>query len=93
MLLDDSFSLQGVTYQLQAAVFHNGDSPERGHYVAAARHGSGATPFFVYNDQLRKALPGPLTLTMELPVPGTLSEMTFYVSLLLYEKVSSTRSV
>ena len=91
MLLDDSFSLQGVTYQLQAAVFHHGDSPERGHYVAAARHGSGATPFFVYNDQLRKALPGPLTITMELP--GIWSEMTFYASLLLYEKVFSTRSV
>lgn len=91
MLLDDSFSLQGVTYQLQAAVFHNGDSPERGHYVAAARHGSGATPFFVYNDRLRKALPGPLTSTMELP--GTWLEMTFYASLLLYEKVFPTRSV
>ena len=91
MLLDDSFSLQGVTYQLQAAVFHNGDSPECGHYAAAARHASGAPPFFVYNDRLRKALPGPLTSTMELP--GTWLEMTFSASLLLYEKVFPTRSV
>ena len=85
MLLDDSFNLQGVTYQLQAAVLHCGDTPISGHYVAAARQGSGAAPFFVYNDALRRTLPGPLTSKMVLPDSD--ADMNFYTSLLLYEAV------
>ena len=85
MILDDSFNLQGETYQLQAAVLHYGDTPMSGHYVAAARYGSGATPFFVYNDALRQALPKLLRSKMVLRVND--ADMNFYTSLLLYEAV------
>ena len=85
MILNDSFNLQGVTYQLQAAVLHYGDTPNSGHYVAAARHGSGATPFFVYNDALRQALPELLRSKMVLHLND--ADINFYTCSLLYEEV------
>ena len=85
MILDDSFNLQGVTYQLQAAVLHCGDTPISGHYVAAARHGSGAAPFFVYNDALRQALPELLRSKMVLHLND--ADINFYTCSLLYEEV------
>ena len=85
MILDDSFNLQGVTYQLQAAVLHYGDTPNSGHYVAAARHGSGAAPFFVYDDAVRKALPESLRSKMVLHLHD--ADINFYTCSLLYEEV------
>eukprot|EP00973_Karenia_brevis_P005212 715800-Karenia_brevis.AAC.1 len=54
MRIDETVSLCSTRFALQGIVFHHGDSPTSGHYVAVAKHGNSNEPFFVYNDDYRR---------------------------------------
>ena len=56
MRLDETVQIEAATYSLHGVIFHQGLSPGSGHYVAVARHGVDAEPFFLYNDACRRAI-------------------------------------
>ena len=82
MRLDRSFILHGNSYALKGVVYHYGNRPDAGHYVAAARHMSG---FFLYDDTRRQEIPidSIRSDTQFADSAGTI----FHATALLYEKI------
>ena len=85
MRLDEHITLCQQPFVLKAVVYHYGDTPSSGHYAAVCRHGTGAEPFFVYNDAHRQGVRrADLASTMKLP--GSWGTRTFFATALVYEK-------
>ena len=87
MSLNSSIIVAGVTYHLHGIIYHNGDSPKSGHYVAAARHNTASDSFMVYNDAHRQGVPV-TTLASTMPLPGSWKCTLFHATTLLYERAS-----
>ena len=50
MRVNEQLELASSTFSLLGIVLHQGKTPHSGHYVAVAKHGDSAGPFFVYDD-------------------------------------------
>ena len=83
MRLDETVQIEAATYSLHGVVFHKGLSPGSGHYVAVARHGVDAEPFFLYNDATRRAV-----TRAALVCDTQLFGERFHATGLLYERVA-----
>ena len=85
MSINDSITLGGARLQLKAVIFHQGVTPNGGHYVAVAKHGNGSNSFFLYNDALRREADSfQHNVCTEFPPAGE-----FHAAALLYERASS----
>ena len=77
--MDNTLVWTDVSYRLMGVIFHTGDTPDCGHYVAVSRHDDS---FFLYNDGVLGALESTfLQSTMHLPGLA----VDFHAAALLYE--------
>ena len=84
MTLESTFNLLDVAFALKGIIYHQGDSPAAGHYVAAAHHGG---HIFVYNDAHWQEIPAK-ALASDTWLPGSIATVTmFHATALLYEQM------
>ena len=84
MSLDERITVCTKCYWLKGIVYHYGDSPIAGHYVAVTRHGNDPEPFVVYNDAHRQIVPR-AQIACSAKLPGSWETCIFHAAVLLYE--------
>ena len=85
MPIPNILTFHNSTYLLHGVIYQHGNTPKSGHYVAVTRHGRGAEPFFVYNDQHRQNVPQ-ATLSCSMTLPGSDTAQIFHATPFLYER-------
>ena len=85
MTLDERVTVGSATYNLLGVVYHQGQTPTSGHYVAVVRHGVAEEPFYLYNDSRLLAV-APNDLRCDAQLRGAFGLEPFSATALVYER-------
>ncbi len=81
-----TLTVGAATYKLHGVIYHKGETPAAGHYLAVVRHGAAEEPFFLYNDSRILAV-ARNRLRCDAQLPGAFGLEPFSATGLLYERV------